>query len=186
MALSGLSGNSISECLPARWVVSAKPIQLSVKFTGVSWPSASSKFSFKVAQGEYLPKERHKSTDQLCEEGKLFLAQKQITQPTLYSGHSSRKKKKRQERDEIKFSSDVTSTKQKEIITGKDLTSCLQYQENSHSLIDFTRSRWKGKLNVAMTELAFPDISKGICFPKESIKQRGKGYVPTHIPSVES
>lgn len=46
--------------------------------------------------------------------------------------------------------------------------------------------RLKGKINVTMTELAFPDISKGICFPKESIKQRGKGYVPTDILSAES
>lgn len=75
----GHHGNPISECLPTRWALSAKSIQLSVKLTGVSWPSASSKFSCRVAQGEYLPQKRHKSTDQLSEEGNVSLAQKQIT-----------------------------------------------------------------------------------------------------------
>lgn len=100
------------QCLPVRWGLSAKAIQLSVNFTGGSWPSASSKFSCKVAQVSAKGKaQTHGSA--LWRSKVISGTETNNTLPTLYSGHSSREKKKGQERDKIKFSSDVTSTNQK-------------------------------------------------------------------------
>lgn len=46
--------------------------------------------------------------------------------------------------------------------------------KNAHSLADFVYSKEKGKPNVTMSELAFPDISKGICSQRRALSKEAK------------